>query len=225
MKKVQDHGFRIAEVPVHHFHRTYGKSQFFNFPRVARTLVDLRGSGVELVVRRSHLRAAAPSTPQAPRRAPVTRLPRLLPRPQGPGHRRARLHRLATCAARLADLGAQVTGGRQPAARLRRQPLQPRRLRGQGPHQHRRRARPRHGVPGARPGGPVQPGRPGQPHRLHDRPLHRPRDQLPQPALDPRGRAQAQPRARRSSSRARARSTAGRSTCRWTRRTCCSPTT
>ena len=38
MKKVQDHGFRIAEVPVHHFHRTYGKSQFFNFPRVARTL-------------------------------------------------------------------------------------------------------------------------------------------------------------------------------------------
>ena len=41
MKKVQDHGFRIAEVPVHHFHRTYGKSQFFNFPRVARTLADL----------------------------------------------------------------------------------------------------------------------------------------------------------------------------------------
>src|SRR4029450_752720 len=41
MKKVQDHGYRLAEVPVHHFHRTYGKSQFFNFPRVARTLVDL----------------------------------------------------------------------------------------------------------------------------------------------------------------------------------------
>ena len=40
MKKVQDHGFRIAEVPVDHFHRSYGKSQFFNFPRVARSLVD-----------------------------------------------------------------------------------------------------------------------------------------------------------------------------------------
>ena len=41
MKKVQDLGFRIAEVPVHHYHRSYGKSQFFNFPRVARTLADL----------------------------------------------------------------------------------------------------------------------------------------------------------------------------------------
>jgi glycosyltransferase involved in cell wall biosynthesis len=37
MKKVQDAGFRIAEVPVHHFHRAYGKSQFFNFRRVWRT--------------------------------------------------------------------------------------------------------------------------------------------------------------------------------------------
>ena len=49
MKKVQDHGFRIAEVPVHHFHRSYGKSQFFNFPRVARTLVDLTRLWYELV--------------------------------------------------------------------------------------------------------------------------------------------------------------------------------
>ena len=37
MKKVQDAGFRIAEVPVHHFHRAYGKSQFFNFHRIWRT--------------------------------------------------------------------------------------------------------------------------------------------------------------------------------------------
>jgi glycosyltransferase involved in cell wall biosynthesis len=55
MKKVQDHGYRIAEVPVHHFHRSYGKSQFFNFPRVARTLVDLTRLWLELVVRRRHL--------------------------------------------------------------------------------------------------------------------------------------------------------------------------
>ena len=55
MKKVQDHGFRIAEVPVHHYHRSYGKSQFFNFPRVARTLVDLSRLWWELVVRRAHL--------------------------------------------------------------------------------------------------------------------------------------------------------------------------
>jgi glycosyltransferase involved in cell wall biosynthesis len=52
MKKVQDHGFRIAEVPVHHYHRSYGKSQFFNFPRVFRTLVDLARLWWELVVRR-----------------------------------------------------------------------------------------------------------------------------------------------------------------------------
>ncbi len=57
MKKVQDHGFRIGQVGVHHFHRSYGKSQFFNFPRVARTLVDLMKLWVELVLRREHLKA------------------------------------------------------------------------------------------------------------------------------------------------------------------------
>src|SRR5512145_1981974 len=56
MKKVQDHGFRIAQVPVHHFHRSYGKSQFFNFRRVARSLVDLTRLWYELVVERRHLK-------------------------------------------------------------------------------------------------------------------------------------------------------------------------
>jgi glycosyltransferase involved in cell wall biosynthesis len=41
MKKVQDAGFRMVEVPVHHFHRAYGKSQFFNFRRIWRTGVQL----------------------------------------------------------------------------------------------------------------------------------------------------------------------------------------
>jgi glycosyltransferase involved in cell wall biosynthesis len=59
MKKVQDHGFRLAEVPVHHYHRTYGKSQFFNFPRVARTLLDLARLWLELVVRKEHLKSEA----------------------------------------------------------------------------------------------------------------------------------------------------------------------
>jgi glycosyltransferase involved in cell wall biosynthesis len=58
MKKVQDHGFVITEVPVHHYHRTYGKSQFFNFRRVARTLWDLTRLWRELVVRKEHLREA-----------------------------------------------------------------------------------------------------------------------------------------------------------------------
>ena len=68
MKKVQDHGYRIAEVPVHHFHRSYGKSQFFNFPRVARTLADVARLWFELVVRRLHLEPGsehAPATPEA----------------------------------------------------------------------------------------------------------------------------------------------------------------
>ena len=41
MKKIQDAGFVIAEVPVHHYHRAYGKSQFFNVRRVLRVAVDL----------------------------------------------------------------------------------------------------------------------------------------------------------------------------------------
>lgn len=43
MKKIQDAGFRIAEVPVHHYHRAYGKSQFFNFRRIWRTGKQLWG--------------------------------------------------------------------------------------------------------------------------------------------------------------------------------------
>jgi glycosyltransferase involved in cell wall biosynthesis len=68
MKKVQDHGFRIAEVPVHHFHRSYGRSQFFNVSRVARTLVDLGRLWIELVVRREHLggRTAGSAAAAAP---------------------------------------------------------------------------------------------------------------------------------------------------------------
>ena len=37
MKKIQDAGFTVAEVPVHHYHRAYGKSQFFNLRRVFKT--------------------------------------------------------------------------------------------------------------------------------------------------------------------------------------------
>ena len=59
MKKVTDFDFRIAEVPVHHYHRTYGTSQFFNFPRVFRTLRDLVDLWVELTISKSHLKAAA----------------------------------------------------------------------------------------------------------------------------------------------------------------------
>ncbi|MGE3842108.1 MAG: glycosyltransferase family 2 protein [Vicinamibacterales bacterium] len=54
MKKIHDAGFRIAEVPVHHYHRAYGKSQFFNFGRIARTAIDVFALWLELVVQRTH---------------------------------------------------------------------------------------------------------------------------------------------------------------------------
>lgn len=52
MKKIQDAGFRIAEVPVHHYHRTHGTSQFFNFRRIGKTALDVGRLWYELVVRR-----------------------------------------------------------------------------------------------------------------------------------------------------------------------------
>jgi glycosyltransferase involved in cell wall biosynthesis len=56
MKKIQDGGFHIVEVPVHHFHRAFGKSQFFNFRRLFRTGRDLLILWYALVVRREHLK-------------------------------------------------------------------------------------------------------------------------------------------------------------------------
>jgi glycosyltransferase involved in cell wall biosynthesis len=68
MKKIQDAGFRIAEVPVHHYHRAYGRSQFFNFRRLFRTAVDVMKLWFVLVVRREH-RRGAPSASVVPRAA------------------------------------------------------------------------------------------------------------------------------------------------------------
>jgi glycosyltransferase involved in cell wall biosynthesis len=57
MKKIQDGGFKVVEVPVHHYHRAYGRSQFFNYPRLVRTARDLLRLWFALVVRREHLRS------------------------------------------------------------------------------------------------------------------------------------------------------------------------
>ncbi len=57
MKKIEDAGFRIVEVPVHHYHRAFGKSQFFNFRRIAKTGVDVLRLWFALVIRRQHRRA------------------------------------------------------------------------------------------------------------------------------------------------------------------------
>jgi glycosyltransferase involved in cell wall biosynthesis len=65
MKKIQDAGFKIAEVPVHHYHRAYGLSQFFNFRRLFRTGVDVLKLWMALVLRREHLRRNSPSAAAA----------------------------------------------------------------------------------------------------------------------------------------------------------------
>ena len=61
MKKIQDARFTIVEAPVHHYHRAYGRSQFFNFGRIFRTGVDVLKLWYILVIR-----------PPRPMAAPVT---------------------------------------------------------------------------------------------------------------------------------------------------------
>ena len=104
MKKIKDAGFRIAEVPVHHYHRAYGKSQFFNFrahrqDRRRRAEALVRAGGPPQPPspggRRCGIAAEAsrPAGRTAGRRAHERRLPRVLPRPPRDDHRRPRLHR------------------------------------------------------------------------------------------------------------------------------------
>ena len=50
MTKIQRAGFRIVEVPVHHYQRAHGKSQFFNFARIARVAWNLTGLWIRTVL-------------------------------------------------------------------------------------------------------------------------------------------------------------------------------
>jgi glycosyltransferase involved in cell wall biosynthesis len=50
MRKIQDAGFRVVEVPVHHYHRTHGRSQFFNVRRIFWTGMDVMKLWIQLVV-------------------------------------------------------------------------------------------------------------------------------------------------------------------------------
>ncbi len=60
MKKIQDAGFRLTEVPVHHFYRQYGESQFFNFSRVGKTLLAVWGWWWRLGVQQEAKKKFAP---------------------------------------------------------------------------------------------------------------------------------------------------------------------
>ncbi len=55
VKKVQDAGYLFAEVPVHHYFRQYGKSQFFNGRRLLRTGIHLMQLWWRLVIRKEHI--------------------------------------------------------------------------------------------------------------------------------------------------------------------------
>src|SRR5262249_49012592 len=52
VKSLQNAGMTFAEAPVHHYHRAYGKSQFFNFKRLFKTLIDLSRLWWRLMIRR-----------------------------------------------------------------------------------------------------------------------------------------------------------------------------
>jgi glycosyltransferase involved in cell wall biosynthesis len=58
MKKIHDAKFRIVEVPVHHFHRAFGRSQFFNVRRVVKTAGDVLKLWFVLVILRQHRRVS-----------------------------------------------------------------------------------------------------------------------------------------------------------------------
>jgi glycosyltransferase involved in cell wall biosynthesis len=65
MKKIEDAGFRIVEVPVHHYHRAFGKSQFFNVRRIFKTGVDVFRLWFVLVILGRHRRASRSRTVHA----------------------------------------------------------------------------------------------------------------------------------------------------------------
>jgi hypothetical protein len=49
---MQRAGCRIVEAPVHHYQRAHGKSQFFNFARIATVARNLTGLWIRLVLLR-----------------------------------------------------------------------------------------------------------------------------------------------------------------------------
>jgi glycosyltransferase involved in cell wall biosynthesis len=57
VRKFQDAGARFVEVPVHHYPRTHGRSRFFRPANVARSLWDLAGLWVRLIVLREGRRS------------------------------------------------------------------------------------------------------------------------------------------------------------------------
>ncbi len=66
MIKIQRGGYRVVEVPVHHYQRAHGKSQFFNLRRIARVAWQLSGLWCRHVLLRP-LQPAGPTHDSLPR--------------------------------------------------------------------------------------------------------------------------------------------------------------
>ena len=60
--KVEKNGLRVAQVPVHHYHRLHGRSQFFNVRRLWQVATGLFRLWWELVVQ-GRVRRPAPAVP------------------------------------------------------------------------------------------------------------------------------------------------------------------
>ncbi len=59
IKKISDKGFIFQEVPVTHYWRTSGKSQFFNFKRVFKVASGLLTLWYKLEIQKTHLKDAS----------------------------------------------------------------------------------------------------------------------------------------------------------------------
>ena len=58
VKKIEDVGYIFAEVPVSHYERKYGVSQFFNFKRILQTLQQLINLYWTLVIKKEHIKTS-----------------------------------------------------------------------------------------------------------------------------------------------------------------------
>ena len=63
--KVEKNGFRLVQVPVHHYHRMHGRSQFFNVPRLWQVATGLSVLWWELIVRKQVTRPSGSSAARA----------------------------------------------------------------------------------------------------------------------------------------------------------------
>src|ERR1700738_705165 len=65
MTRTEQGHFTVVEVPVHHYHRAYGQSQFFNFRRIARTLMELSAMWFKLRLLRGRYASGSATPPRA----------------------------------------------------------------------------------------------------------------------------------------------------------------